>query len=108
MSLKTLSDGGSLEEDDTDADQEQLNKIQSELQDVVDKIDESINDCHSFIEPTEENATLQHLSKDSDLTPCEKSDSQPEAEDVPTVRHKISELGVTAAEMLEQWSIGET
>lgn len=107
MSLKTLSDGGSLEDDDTDNDQEQLNKIQSELQDVVNEIDESIKGCDDFIGHTEENTTVQQLSKESELTSCEKSEAMPEAEDVPAVRHKISELGVTAADMLEQWSLGE-
>ena len=41
LSIKSLSDGGSLEDCDTDKEME-LHKIQSELQQVVEKIDQSL------------------------------------------------------------------
>ena len=43
LSIKSLSDGGSLEEEDTHKEME-LHKIQSELQEVVEKIDRSLTE----------------------------------------------------------------
>ena len=62
LSLKTLSDGGSFDDDDDDDDEDlekvtELNKIQSELQEVVDKIDESIRETNHDTAIKEESET---------------------------------------------------
>ena len=79
-SLKTLSDGGSLDDDDDDKDERvtELHKIQSELQEVVEKIDASISE------------TQEARGRDEELPP-------------PPPRYK----GGAGAELLGQLSLGE-
>ena len=107
LSLKTLSDGGSFDDEDTtDDNNDELNRIQSELQEVVDKIDESIKGCNDIIvkDESEPNAQSELL-----VTSPEKTE-QLEAETVgdSSVCRKLSEFGVTAAaEMMEHLSLGK-
>ena len=68
--MKTLSDGGSFDEDDaTDDDDDDLQKvneickIQSELQEVVEKIDQSIREGH------ENNATAIKNESETTIEP---------------------------------------
>ena len=81
-SLKTLSDGGSLDDDGDDDDKDErvteLHKIQSELQEVVEKIDASISE------------TQEARGRDEELPP-------------PPPRYK----GGAGAELLGQLSLGE-
>ena len=81
-SLKTLSDGGSLDDDGDDDDKDErvteLHKIQSELQEVVEKIDASISE------------TQEARGRNEDLPP-------------PPPRYK----GGAGAELLGQLSLGE-
>ena len=58
--MKTLSDGGSFDDDDEDLEKvTELNKIQSELQEVVEKIDESIREGHDTAVKEESETTIE-------------------------------------------------
>ena len=56
--MKTLSDGGSFDDEDLQKVTE-LNKIQSELQEVVEKIDESIREGHDTAVKEESETTIE-------------------------------------------------
>ena len=103
LSLKTLSDGGSFDDDDEDIEKvTELHKIQSELQEVVDKIDLSIKEGHDGVIKEESETTI-----DCELPETERS-SRPSSEHV--VRGKKSDdtdTGAPPSDMLGQLSLGK-
>ena len=107
MSLKTLSDGGSFDDEDTtDDNNDELNRIQSELQEVVDKIDESIKGCNDIIvkDESEPNAQSELLVTSPEKTELLEAEAVVDS----SVCRKLSEFGVTAAaEMMEHLSLGK-
>ena len=102
LSLKTLSDGGSFDDDEDIEKVTELHKIQSELQEVVDKIDLSIKEGHDGVIKEESETTI-----DCELPETERS-SRPSSEHV--VRGKKSDdadTGAPPSDMLGQLSLGK-
>ena len=102
LSIKSLSDGGSLEEDcDTDKEME-LHKIQSELQQVVEKIDQSLIEGQGERNRSSDNA---EIDRDKEEPGMERTENTP----VSPVRPKMpSEHPCEASgEMRGQFCLGE-
>ena len=103
LSIKSLSDGGSFEEEcDTDKEME-LHKIQSELQQVVEKIDQSLNEGQGEREMSPENHRNK-IDKEDPVTERTESTSLP-----PPVRPKRPSDHPCEAngEMRGQFCLGE-
>ena len=105
LSIKSLSDGGSLE-DDCDSDNEiQLHKIQSELQQVVEKIDQSLNEGQ---EERARGVEKQGDDMDREEQAVERVE-RPEAAPLPPVRPKrpSDHSGEDSGERRGQFCLGE-
>ena len=104
LSNKSLSDGGSLEEDcETDKKME-LYKIQSELQQVVEKIDQSLIEGQGEI-----NKSFENHANEIDRDREEASVESTENTGLPKVRLKrpSEQLSEADGEMRGQFCLGE-
>ena len=104
LSIKSLSDGGSLDEDcETDKKME-LYKIQSELQQVVEKIDQSLIEGQGKI-----NMSFENPANEIDRDREEASVERTENTDLPKVRLKgpSEQLSEAGGEMRGQFCLGE-
>ena len=103
LSIKSLSDGGSLEEDcDTEKEME-LHKIQSELQQVVEKIDQSLIEGQGERNRSSENHV--EIDRDREDPGVERTESNPLS---PVRPKRPSEQPYEASgEMRGQFCLGE-
>lgn len=104
LSIKSLSDGGSLEEDcDTDKKIE-LHKIQSELQQVVEKIDQSLIEGQG-----ERNMSFENHANKIERDREEAGVERTENTSLPQVRPKrpSEQPSEAGGEMRGQFCVGE-
>ena len=101
LSIKSLSDGGSLEDCDTDKEME-LHKIQSELQQVVEKIDQSLIEGQGERNRSSENAEKGRNKEEPGVERTENTPVSPVRPKMPS-EHPCEASG----EMRGQFCLGE-